>query len=52
MLKELSENYKEQGYKELSGNYCSMKKDIETMNKNKEEMKTTISEVKKYTSRN
>ena len=28
MLNELSENYKE-----LSGNYISMKKDIETMNK-------------------
>ena len=41
MLKELSENYKE-----LSGNYISMKKSIETMNKNQVGMKHTIPEVK------
>ena len=42
MLKELSENYKELygNYKELSG-----KKDIDTTNKNQEEMKTIISEI-------
>ena len=34
MLKELSENYKE-----LSGTYINMKKDIETLNKNQMEMK-------------
>ena len=47
MLKELSDNYKE-----LSGNYNRMKKEIETINKNQEEMKNTISEIKKYTRRN
>ena len=31
--------------KELSGNYNSMKKDIETMNKNQLEMKDAISEM-------
>ena len=31
--------------KELSGNYISMKKDIQTMNKNQVEMKNTISEM-------
>ena len=34
MLKEIRENWKE-----LNGNYISMKKYIETMNKNQEEMK-------------
>ena len=34
MLKELSKNYKE-----LSGTYINMKKDIETLNKNQMEMK-------------
>ena len=29
-------------YKELSGNYNSMKKEIGTINKNQEEMKDTI----------
>ena len=43
MLKDLRENYKE-----LSGNYISMKKDIETINKNQSEMKNTISEIKKH----
>ena len=41
MLKELSENYKE-----LSGKYISMKKDIETMNKNQDEMKNTLEGIK------
>ena len=41
MLKELSENYKE-----LSGNYIRMKKDIKSMNKNQEEVKDTITEMK------
>ena len=41
MLKELTNNYKE-----LSGNYNSMIKEIETINKNQEEMKNTISEIK------
>ena len=40
MLKELSEDYKE-----LSGNYISMKQDIETINKNKLEMKNAISKM-------
>ena len=46
MLEELSDNYKE-----LSGNYSGMKKEIETVNKNQEEMKNTISKMKKYTTR-
>ena len=46
MLKELIDYYKE-----LSGNYNSMKNEIETTNKNQEEM-NTISEIKKYTRRN
>ena len=41
MLGELSENYKE-----LSGNYISMKKDIKTMNENKEEMKNIVQAIK------
>ena len=41
MLKGLCFNYKE-----LSGNYTSMKKDIETMNKNQLEMKNAESEIK------
>ena len=32
-------------YKELTMNYISMKKDIETINKSQEEMKNTISEL-------
>ena len=47
MLKELTFNYKE-----LSETYNSMKKEIETINKKQEEMKDTISEIKKYTRRN
>ena len=33
-------------YKELTENYINMKKEIETINKGKEEMKNTISELK------
>ena len=33
-------------YKELTSNYISMKKDIETINMSQEKMKNTISEVK------
>ena len=33
-------------YKELTSNYISMKKDIETINKSQKEMKNTISELK------
>ena len=47
MLKELSDNYKD-----LSGNYNRMKKGIETINKNQEEMKNIISEIKIHTRRN
>ena len=42
MLKELIDKYKA-----LHENYNSMKKEIETINKNQEEMKNTISEGKK-----
>ena len=35
--------------KDLSGNYNSMKKEIETINKNQEEVRHTISEIKKHT---
>ena len=38
MLKELTDNYKE-----LSENYISMKKEIEPINKNEEEMKNKTS---------
>ena len=41
MLKKLTDNYKE-----LSGKYNSMKKEIETINKNQVEMMDTISEIK------
>ena len=41
MLQEFSDSDKE-----LSGNYNSLKKEIETINKNQEEMKNTISEIK------
>ena len=41
MLKKLTENCKE-----IYGNYISIKKDIETMNKYQSEMKNTISEMK------
>ena len=40
MFKELTDN------KELSGNYNSMRKEIETINKNQKEMKNTIPEIK------
>ena len=40
MLKELTD------YKELSENHNSMKREIETINKNQEEIKNTISEIK------
>ena len=46
MLKELTENYKE-----MTNNQNSKKKEIETINKNQEEMKNTISEIKKHTRR-
>ena len=45
MLKALTDN------KELSENYNSMKKEIQTLNKTQDEMKNTISEIKKYTRR-
>ena len=41
LLKELTDNYME-----LNGNHNSMKKEVETINKNQEEMKNTISEIK------
>ena len=41
LLKELSDNNEE-----LSWNYNNMKKEIETISKNQEEMKNTISEIK------
>ena len=45
-LNELSVNYlKLQGsYNELTANYINMKKEIETINKSQEEMKSTISD--------
>ena len=43
MLKKLTDNYKE-----LSENCISMKKDIETINKNQKEMNNKISEIKKH----
>ena len=43
MLKELTDNYKE-----LSKNYISMKREIETINKNQEEMNNEISEIKTH----
>ena len=48
ILKKHSENYKETygSYKQLTGNYISMKKDIKTNNESQEEMKNTISELK------
>ena len=42
MLNELTEHYKEP-----SENHISMKKEIETINKNQEEMNNKISEIKK-----
>ena len=44
-LTELTETYQKlQGnYNELTGNYINMKKEIETINKDQEEMKNTIS---------
>ena len=47
MLKELRDNSEE-----LRENYNSMKKEIETINKNQEEMKDTISETIKHIRRN
>ena len=41
MLKKLTDNYKD-----LSENYISMKKEIETINKNQEKKKNKISEMK------
>ena len=49
-LSELKENYQQlQGnyYNELTANYINMKKEIETINKSQEDMKNTISELKK-----
>ena len=45
----ITENYQKlQGnYNELTANYINMKKEIETINKGQEEMKNTISELKK-----
>ena len=43
IFREISEDYKE-----LSGNYSSMKRDIETVNWNQEKMKDTIYRMKKY----
>ena len=42
VLKELTDNYME-----LSGNYNQMRKEIETIKKNQEEMRNTISFLKK-----
>ena len=44
-LNELTENYQkiQENYNELTANYINMKKEIETVNKGKEEMKNTIS---------
>ena len=47
MLKKLTDNYKE-----LSENCISMKKDIETINKNQKEMNNKISEIKKHFRKN
>ena len=46
-LSELTENYQKlQGnYNELTANYINMKKEIETINKDQEETKNTISEL-------
>ena len=46
-LNELTENYQKlQGnYNELTANHISMKKEIETINKNQEEMNNKISEI-------
>ena len=48
-VNELGESYQNlQGnYEELTANYISMKKDLNTINKSKEETKNTISELKK-----
>ena len=44
-LNELSANYQKlhRNYNELTANYINMKKETETVNKGKEEMKNTIS---------
>ena len=47
MLKELTDNYKE-----LRDNYISMKKEIETTNKNQEEMNNKNLRKKKHIGRN
>ena len=46
MLKELSENSKELqiSYRDLTANYISMGKDIETINNSQDEMKNTSNE--------
>ena len=46
-LNELTQNYQKlQGnYNELTANYINMKKEIETINKDQEETKNTISEL-------
>ena len=48
-LSELKENYQKLhgNYNELTANYINMKKEIETITKGQEEMKNTISELKK-----
>ena len=53
-LSELPENYQKlQGnYNELTANYINMKKEIETINKGQEEMKTKIYELKNTGKRN
>ena len=53
-LSELTENYRKlQGnYNELTANYINMKKEIETINKGQEEMKTKIYELKNTGKRN
>ena len=53
-LNELTETYQKQQrtYEELTANYISMKKDIETISKGQEEMKNTISELKNTFRRN
>ena len=49
-LTELTENYKKlQGnYNELTTNYINMKRKTEMINKDQEEMKNTISELKEF----
>ena len=47
MLKELTDNYKK-----LSGNYISMKKKIETINKNHKDLNRKTSEIKQHIGKN